>query len=60
VEVEAKPVEGERQPAASHGRLWLWTALAVVVAGGAAAAGYFYFHPDPATPPATSLGNYRF
>jgi chemotaxis protein histidine kinase CheA len=50
----------EAPPAAGHGRLWLWTALAVVVAGGAAAAGYFYLRPAPATPPATSLGNYHF
>jgi hypothetical protein len=68
---DAKPLVGaaivtregsaaEARPAGGRGRLWLWTALAVVVAGGAAAAGYFYFHPDPATPPATSLGNYRF
>jgi tetratricopeptide (TPR) repeat protein len=50
----------EARPAGGHARLWLWTALAVVVAGGAATAGYFYFRPEPATPPATSLGNYRF
>jgi hypothetical protein len=50
---------GESRPA-SHGRPWLWVALAVLVAGGIAASSYLYFQPKSPTPPATELGNYHF
>ena len=60
VEVKAPPVEATSPRTGTPAHLWLWTAVAVLVAGGATVAGYFYFRPAEATPPPTTLGNYRF